>query len=67
MQTLFKAMHGRSALIISHRLALVGQLDRIIVIDEGRVMEEGTHMDLLSRGGLYAELWKEQYGEAESA
>jgi ABC-type multidrug transport system fused ATPase/permease subunit len=67
MQTLFKAMQGRSALIISHRLALVSPLDRIIVIDEGRVVEQGTHKDLISRGGLYAELWKEQYGEAESA
>ena len=67
MQTLWKAMEGRSSLIISHRLGLVRQLDRILVIDEGRVVEDGSHDDLLARGGLYAELWNEQYGEIETA
>jgi ABC-type multidrug transport system fused ATPase/permease subunit len=46
---------------------LVRQLDRILVIDEGRVVEDGSHDDLLARGGLYAELWNEQYGEIETA
>jgi len=67
MQTLWKAMEGRSSLIISHRLALVRQLDRIVVIDDGRMVEQGSHDELLAQGGLYAELWREQFGEAESA
>jgi ABC-type multidrug transport system fused ATPase/permease subunit len=64
MRTLWKAMRGRSSLIISHRLGLVRQLDRILVIDEGRVVEDGSHDELLEKNGLYAELWNEQYGEA---
>jgi len=62
MQTLYRLMRGRTSLVISHRLALVRPLDRILVIDAGRVVEEGRHDTLLSRGGLYAELWREQYG-----
>ncbi len=65
MQTLWKAMEGRTSLIISHRLALVRQLDRIVVIDDGRMVQQGSHDELLARGGLYAELWQEQFGEAE--
>lgn len=67
MDTLWKAMEGRSSLIISHRLALVRPLDRILVIDKGRLVEEGSHDRLLAQDGLYAELWNEQYGTAESA
>ena len=67
MQTLWKTLEGRSALIISHRLALVRPLDRILVIDDGRLVEEGSHDDLLARGGLYATLWDEQYGERATA
>ena len=62
MRTLWKVMEGRTTLIISHRLALVRPLDRIIVIDKGRIVEEGSHDELMGRGGLYAELWDEQYG-----
>ncbi|MCH5377847.1 MAG: ATP-binding cassette domain-containing protein, partial [Planctomycetes bacterium] len=67
MSTLWKAMQGRSSLIISHRLALVRPLDRIIVIDDGRLVEQGSHDELIARNGLYAELWREQHGEAETA
>jgi ATP-binding cassette, subfamily B, bacterial len=67
MSTLWKAMKGRTSLIISHRLALVRPLDRIIVVDDGRLVEEGSHDQLIARGGLYAELWNEQYGEAATA
>ncbi|MCX7018643.1 MAG: ABC transporter ATP-binding protein [bacterium] len=67
METLWKTLEGRSALIISHRLALVRPLDRILVLDDGRLVEEGSHDELLARGGLYAELWNEQYGEAATA
>jgi len=66
MQTLWKVMRGRTTLIISHRLALVRPLDRILVMDEGRVVEDGRHDDLMLRNGLYAELWREQYGPASA-
>lgn len=67
MRTLYKAIKGRTSIIISHRLGLVRPLDRILVIDKGRIVEEGSHDELMSRMGLYAELWSEQYGEEQSA
>jgi ATP-binding cassette subfamily B protein len=50
-------MRGRMAVIISHRFSTVRMADRIVVLDEGRVVEEGSHADLVTRGGLYAELF----------
>jgi ATP-binding cassette, subfamily B, bacterial len=50
-------MRGRMAVIISHRFSTVRMADRIVVLDEGRVVEEGAHEDLVARGGLYAELF----------
>ena len=50
-------MRGRMALIISHRFSTVRMADRILVLDSGRVVEEGSHDDLVARGGLYAELF----------
>jgi ABC-type multidrug transport system fused ATPase/permease subunit len=65
MGTLWRVMEGRTSIIISHRLALVRPLDRIIVIDKGCLVEEGSHDELLANNGLYAQLWKEQYGLPE--
>jgi len=56
---------GRTLLTISHRLAAVMDADRIYVLDEGRVTEEGTHQELVARGGLYADIWRRQQLEAE--
>jgi len=56
------AMKGRTTLVIAHRLATVIHADRIVVLDEGRVVESGRHGDLLAKGGLYAKLAKLQFG-----
>ena len=56
------AMTGRTTLVIAHRLATVLAADRIVVMDEGRVVDQGTHAELAARGGLYARLAKLQFG-----
>jgi ABC-type multidrug transport system fused ATPase/permease subunit len=50
-------MRDRTAIVIAHRLSTVKHADRIIVIDHGRIIEEGTHNELMTRGGHYAELY----------
>jgi ATP-binding cassette subfamily B protein len=61
-RALADAMTGRTTLVIAHRLATVLAADRIVVMDEGRVVDEGTHAELIARGGLYARLAKLQFG-----
>lgn len=61
-QALHDAMTGRTTLVIAHRLATVQRADRIVVMDAGRVVEQGTHSDLITQGGLYAKLAKLQFG-----
>ncbi len=56
-------LRGRSTLIIAHRLSTVRRADRVVVLDHGRVVEEGRHADLLAGGGVYAKLYKGQYFE----
>lgn len=55
-------MQGKTVLAIAHRLSTIAALDRLIVIDAGRIVEEGTHAELIRTGGLYARLWERQSG-----
>jgi ATP-binding cassette subfamily B protein len=61
-QALHAAMSGRTTLVIAHRLATVLKADRIVVMEDGRVVEQGTHAELSARGGLYARLARLQFG-----
>jgi ATP-binding cassette subfamily B protein IrtA len=59
--------HGRTVLVIAHRLRSITGADQIVVLDVGRVVESGRHVDLLRRGGLYAALWNAGHGSDEQA
>jgi ATP-binding cassette subfamily B multidrug efflux pump len=61
-ETLEQVMDGRTVLAIAHRLSTIARMERIVVFDEGRVVAEGTHRELLAQGGLYASLWAHQSG-----
>ena len=60
--TLSDVMEGKTVIAIAHRLSTLSALDRIIVLDEGRIVEDGTHADLLAKQGLYARYWSRQSG-----
>lgn len=59
---LAKLMKNRTSIVIAHRLSTIAKLDRILVLDEGKVVEQGTHVELLSMKGTYAKLWSHQSG-----
>ncbi|WP_371169374.1 ABC transporter ATP-binding protein [Aliiroseovarius sp. 2305UL8-7] len=61
-KTLYGMMEGKTVIAIAHRLSTIAQMDRIIVLDEGRVIEDGSHDQLLARSGVYAGLWQRQSG-----
>ena len=55
-------MQGKTVIAIAHRLSTIARMDRLIVIDRGRIIEAGTHAELVAKRGLYAELWARQSG-----
>jgi len=60
--SLYRLMEGKTVIAIAHRLSTIAAMDRLIVLDEGKVVEEGDHATLLAQGGLYARLWAHQSG-----
>lgn len=62
LETLYGVMQGKTVIAIAHRLSTIAHMDRIIVLDEGRVIEEGSHNDLLAADSLYARFWQRQSG-----
>jgi ATP-binding cassette subfamily B protein len=66
-EALAAALRNRTSLVIAHRLSTIVNADRILVVDAGRVVEQGTHQELLAAGGLYAELYDTQFGRAPAS
>ena len=60
--SLAKLMHGRTSIVIAHRLSTISKLDRIIVLDDGKITEQGTHEELIANSNIYAKLWAHQSG-----
>ncbi|MEO1688574.1 MAG: ATP-binding cassette domain-containing protein, partial [Pseudomonadota bacterium] len=61
-EALYGLMEGKTVIAIAHRLSTIARMDRIVVLDEGRVAEQGTHAELLAANGLYAGFWARQSG-----
>ena len=59
---LWKLMKDKTTIVIAHRLSTIQRMDRIIVLEDGKIVEEGSHKQLLAQKGVYADLWKHQSG-----
>ena len=66
-QALRETLNGRTSLVIAHRLSTVREADQLLVVDDGRIVERGTHARLLAEGGLYADLYRTQFEDQEEA
>jgi ATP-binding cassette subfamily B multidrug efflux pump len=60
--SLYRLMQGKTVVAIAHRLSTIAAMDRLVVLDQGRIVEMGDHRSLLAQGGLYARLWAHQSG-----
>jgi subfamily B ATP-binding cassette protein MsbA len=63
---LYRLMQNRTTLVIAHRLSTIENADRILVLDQGKIVEEGTHTELLACNGLYARLYNKQFAETHT-
>jgi ATP-binding cassette subfamily B multidrug efflux pump len=61
-ESLQALMQGKTVIAIAHRLSTIAAMDRLLVLDAGRIVESGNHRELLQRGGIYARLWEHQSG-----
>ncbi len=61
-QSLYQLMEGKTVIAIAHRLSTIAAMDRLIVLDEGKIVEQGTHKELIARNGIYSQLWNHQTG-----
>jgi ATP-binding cassette subfamily B multidrug efflux pump len=61
--SLYQLMEGKTVIAIAHRLSTIAAMDRLVVLDKGKIVEEGSHRDLLRSGGLYSSLWNHQSGD----
>ncbi|MFQ1016536.1 ABC transporter ATP-binding protein [Gilliamella sp. BG7] len=59
-ESLYTLMEGKTVIAIAHRLSTIAAMDRLVVLDQGKIIEQGTHQELLNKNGLYAQLWKHQ-------
>jgi ATP-binding cassette subfamily B multidrug efflux pump len=61
-ESLYELMEGKTVIAIAHRLSTIAAMDRLIVLDQGRIVEQGTHQELINASGIYAQLWAHQTG-----
>jgi len=61
-EQLYNLMAGKTVIAIAHRLSTIAAMDRLVIMDRGRIVEEGSHEALIRQGGLYADLWARQSG-----
>jgi ATP-binding cassette subfamily B multidrug efflux pump len=61
-KSLYRLMENKTVIAIAHRLSTIAAMDRLIVMDQGRIVEQGSHQQLLQQNGIYAQLWNHQTG-----